>query len=251
MRFILFIVFCIAFLAGCSSHPPSMLALMESYNKQTATVESDSSNKNAVPRKSFSQSLNFALSISGYGLLNEKKIEDFADEDDFEKMDNEGHFYSSFLVNFNRNHFALGLGLQQAMPYTYVGYVSNYFGAMVWCDAASLILIDDRWFYGGWGMSLSEQFEPMQGLRLGLTQHFSRTLSPYSKPSHSDGMAGGTDPLAAFDAFSDMFHYYEFGAGGYALLSVGKKVSLGLEIRYSRNWTYDANYLTLTLSLLF
>ena len=90
----------------------------------------------------------------------------------------------------------------------------------------------------GFGVSFAEQFELSNGKKVGLTQHFSRTVAAYTE--HGGGFPAN---------WPSVFFYYEFGGGGYITIPL-QKITLGIETRYSRNYTYKANQLLLMVDFI-
>jgi hypothetical protein len=89
----------------------------------------------------------------------------------------------------------------------------------------------------GFGTMFVEQFDLGKGKKVGLTQHVSRTATAYT--AH-----GGYPAISP-----SVFHYYEFGGGGYVTIPL-QECALGIELRYSRLYTYKAHQLSLVLSLI-
>jgi len=148
---------------------------------------------------------------------------------------------------YRNGYFAYGFGFQLLNSYAYIGFASKHFGAMAWSNIFPLMSfldepndMDSDFFEDniGFGVSFAEQFELSNGKKVGLTQHFSRTVAAYTE--HGGGFPAN---------WPSVFYYYECGGGGYVTIPLQEN-ALGIELRYSRNLTYKANQLSLVLSLI-
>ena len=221
---ILLWAFAFLFMVGCATRPPSAAIFMTT-KKQEASQDSSASNG--------------VGGMSLIGLVNLK-------ENPYE-IKKEWNVNVAVQNGYRNGYFAYGFGFQLLNSYAYIGFASKHFGAMAWSNIFPLMSfldepndMDSDFFEDniGFGVSFAEQFELSNGKKVGLTQHFSRTVAAYT--AHGGGFPAN---------WPSVFFYYEFGGGGYITIPL-QKITLGIETRYSRNYTYKANQLLLMVDFI-
>ena len=219
------LLFCFIYLVGCATRPPSAVIFM------TSPKQSDSQNS-AAPKSSVLG----GVSITGLTTVNAEKTGDVIKETPYE-IHKEWNFNLNVQGGSRYGYFAYGFGLQMTYPYGYIGFASDHFGTMVWSNIFPLLALfegkddEDYGYYAenkGFGVSLIEQIELNNGMKVGLTQHFSRTVAAYTE--HGGGFPAN---------WPSSFYFYEFGGGGYLSIPVEAK-TIGIEASISRNYTYKA-----------
>ena len=220
----------LALLAGCTTRPPSAAIFMTEKlpsASQDSSASRDSASSNGVGGSSL------------IGLINLK--------DDTYEINKEWNVNLAVQCGYRYGYFAYGFGLQLLNPYAYIGFASHHLGVMAWSNIYPLMRYAvepedvERDLYEesmGYGALLVEHFDLSKGKKFGLTQHVSRTAAAYT--AHGGGFPA---------TWPSVLHYYEFGGGGYVTIPLQEK-ALGIELRYSRLYTYKANQLSLVLSLI-
>ena len=210
-------------LSGCSLsiiHPPSAAAFME---KGDGDLQAN---------VMVSQILRVENSDKDYMLkpYNKVKMSPLPDEDHYYK-NWEWYFQEGFDVQKQIGTFKIGGGLDWMTPFMQAGFISDYFGVMGWSNIClwQLEKYEHAYFQWGGGITIIEQLPLLsRRLRFGLTQHLSR--------NGREAYLGESG--AMFVSSSAPVFYDEIGGGAYIAGIVGKRLGMGLELRYGRDLTY-------------
>ena len=225
-----FVLVCLIFLVGCATHPPSAVAFMTT-KKQTSSQDTLKTN------------VQVGISLLTLGSIN---VEQTSNN---HSLDDELNVNLTIQASLRYGYLAYGLGVQSECLFGYVGFASEHFGTMLWSNIFSLMSLFEK--LGdknsnlfsqnmAFGASVIEQFKVGKETTVGLTQHISRTLAPFEE--------NGGD----FDFTSSRFgssYYYEFGGGLYFSFPLSNQ-TVGIETRYSRNYTYKADQLSLMVDFI-
>lgn len=225
-----FVLVCLIFLVGCATHPPSAVAFMTS-KKQT------------TPQDTLKTNVHVGISLLTLGSINVEQTNNNHSIDD--------ELNAEFIIqaSLRYGYLAYGFGFQVQCPFGYIGFASEHFGTMLWSNIFPLMSLFEK--LGdknsnlfsksiGFGASVIEQFKVGKETTLGLTQHISRTLAPF------------TENRGNFDFTSSRLtssYYYEYGGGVYLSFPISNQ-TVGIETRYSRNYTYKANQLSLMVDFI-
>lgn len=225
---VLLVLSVLLFVVGCATHPPSAVMFMTS-KKQTSSQDTLKTNVH----------VGFSLltlgSINAEQTSNNKSIND--------------ELSANFIIqaNLRYGYLAYGFGFQAQCPFGYVGFASEHFGTMLWSNIFSVLSLFERMGENeshifsknmGFGASVIEQIKLGKERTLGVTQHFSRTLAPFMeyRGSYPSSHIGSS-------------YYYEFGGGVYFSFPLSNQ-TVGIETRYSRNYTYKADQLSLMVDFI-
>lgn len=218
------------FVVGCATRPPSAVAFMTS-KKQTTSQDTLKTN------------VQVGISLLTLGSIN---VEQTSNN---HSLDDELNVNLTIQASLRYGYLAYGLGVQSQCLFGYVGFASEYFGTMLWSNIFPLLSLFERMgdknsnIFSekfGFGASVIEQFKVGKETTLGLTQHISRTLAPF------------TENRGDFDFTSSRLtssYYYEYGGGVYLSFPISNQ-TVGIETRYSRNYTYKANQLSLMVDFI-
>jgi len=202
-------------LCGCAVHPPSAAAFMEQgdgdvqINATVSGVFGTTGKNKLVP----------------YGSVKRASLRD--EDEDYNNF--EWKFQSAFDVQKQLKNFKFGVGLDWLSPYAQMGFVSDYFGVMGWSNF-HLWRFEKVEYAAGWGggITIIEQLPfYSRKLRVGLTQHLSR-----------NGREAYKNKIGELSASPAPVFYDEVGGGVYVAGIAGKRLGMGLELRYGRDLTY-------------
>ena len=216
---VLLVLFVLLFVVGCATHPPSAVAFMTT-KKQTTSQDTLKTN------------VQVGISLLALGSINVEQT------NNNHSLNDELNAAFTIQASLRYGYLAYGFGFQMQCPFGYVGFASEHFGTMLWSNIFPLMALfeklDDKnsnLFSKnmGFGASVIEQIKLGKERTLGVTQHFSRTLAPFMeyRGSYPSSHIGSS-------------YYYEFGGGVYLSFPLSNQ-TIGIETRYSRNYTYKAD----------
>lgn len=218
-----FVLICLFFLVGCATHPPSAVAFMTT-KKQTTSQDTLKTN------------VQVGISLLALGSINVEQT------NNNHSLNDELNAAFTIQASLRYGYLAYGFGFQMQCPFGYVGFASEHFGTMLWSNIFPLMALfeklDDKnsnLFSKnmGFGANVIEQFKVGKETTVGLTQHISRTLAPFT------GNGGDYTSNRLTNSY-----YYEFGGGVYLSFPISNQI-VGIETRYSRNYTYKADQFSL------
>lgn len=216
------------FTVGCATRPPSAVAFMTT-KKQTTSQDTLKTN------------VQVGISLLTLGSINVEQT------NNNHSLNDELNAAFTIQASLRYGYLAYGFGSQMQCPFGYVGFASEHFGTMLWSNIFPLLSLFERMgdknsnIFSekfGFGASVIEQIKLGKERTLGLTQHFSRTLAPFTEYR-------GVYPSSRFGSS----YYYEFGGGMYFSFPLSNQ-TVGIETRYSRNYTYKADQLSLMVDFI-
>ena len=216
------------FTVGCATRPPSAVAFMTT-KKRTSSQDTLKTN------------VQVGISLLTLGSIN---VEQTSNN---HSLDDELNVNLTIQASLRYGYLAYGLGVQSQCLFGYVGFASEYFGTMLWSNIFPLLSLFERMgdknsnLFSekyGFGASVIEQIKLGKETTMGLTQHISRTLAPFRK--------NGGDFTSSRLTNS---YYYEFGGGVFLSFPISNQ-TVGIETRYSRNYTYKADQLSLMVDFI-